>query len=215
MRGCSPSERRYVYANSLSYFRRSRTSCRGPRARLSLLLVTTGFTLAVLAFPAKAEALEPVNVEIAARAGYATSNLGPLGFGIGGRGGISVLSFYAGIDFIDYLGATSPCNSCSAPPGVPLPNRTQSAVLHGFEAGYSFKVSLVTIRPQLGLGNFRLSSALGDVVPSTSNYFYLEPGVVGLVSIGMFFVGADIGALFPPKGPELALTVHGQIGLTF
>jgi hypothetical protein len=74
------------------------------------------------------------------------------------------------------------------------------------------------------LGDFRWSTAYGGSPgnpppgPSAiSNYFYLEPGVVGLVSLGMFFVGADIGALLPtgPDFPDAGLTVHGQIGVTF
>ena len=179
----------------------------------------------VLAFPTKAEALGPADIEIGARAGAAPLGpLGPLGFGIGGRGGVSILGFYAGIDVIDYLGATSTCGGCSMPgplpgqmPGGQLQQR-RSALLYGFEAGYNFKVSLVTIRPQLGLGNARLSNAAGNPPPSPgdiSNYFYLEPGVVGLVSLGMFFVGADVNALILPTGPNSALTVHGQIGVTF
>jgi hypothetical protein len=183
--------------------------------RLSLRLATAGFAIAVVAFPAKADAIGPVDIEVAARAGTAISNLGPLGFGIGGRGGVSVLGLYVGVDIIDYLGATSQCDSCSAPAGVPLPKRSQSALLYGFEAGYSFRISLVTIRPQLGLGDFRLSTSLGGGPRSASNYFYLEPGVVGLVALGPLLVGADVGALLPPTGPELALTVHGQLGVRF
>jgi hypothetical protein len=183
--------------------------------RLSLSLAAAALTLAILAFPAKAGAVGPVDIEIAARAGTAISDLGPLGFGIGGRGGVSIQGLYVGIDVIDYLGATSPCNSCSTPPGVPLPNRYQRALLYGFEAGYGFKFSLVTIRPQLGLGNFRLSSSLGGGATSDSNHFYFEPGVVGLVSLGLLLVGADVGVLIPPTGPEFAFTVHGQIGVRF
>jgi hypothetical protein len=52
-------------------------------------------------------------------------------------------------------------------------------------------------------------------VSAISNYFYLEPGVVGLVSLGVLFVGADVGALLLPMGPDIALTAHGQIGVTF
>jgi len=75
----------------------------------------------------------------------------------------------------------------------------------------------VTIRPQLGLGNLRLSSASGDPpgAGAISNYVYFEPGVVVLVSLGALFVGADVGALILPTGPDSALTVHGQIGVTF
>ena len=190
-------------------------------ARLSLLLATAGLTVAILAFPTKADALGPVDIEIGARAGGVAGPVAPLGFGIGGRGGVSILGLYAGIDVIDYLGATGPCGSCSSPAGDGAPvvvKQSRSALLYGFEAGYSLKISIVTIRPQLGLGNLRLSSAYGAPTPgpgAISNYFYLEPAIVGLVSLGVFFVGADVGALLLPTGPDSALTVHGQIGVTF
>ena len=187
-------------------------------ARLSLLLATAGLTVAILALPTKADALGPVDIEIGARAGVTAGTLGPLGFGIGGRGGVSILGLYAGIDVIDYLGATAECGGCSSPAGQ-IVMQSRSALLYGFEAGYNLKVSRVTIRPQVGLGNFRLSSAYGDPTPgpvsAISNYFYLEPAVVGLVSLGVLFVGADVGALLLPMGPDLALTAHGQIGVTF
>jgi hypothetical protein len=186
-------------------------------ARISLVLARAGLTVAILAFPTRADALGPVDIEIGARAGLATSPLGPLGFGIGGRGGVSILGLYAGIDVIDYLGATAECGGCSSPPGQ-IVKQSRSALLYGFEAGYNLKFSLVTIRPRVGLGNFRLSSAYGDPTPgpgAISNYFYLEPGVVGLVSLGVLFVGADVGALLLLTGPDSALTIHGQIGVTF
>ena len=185
-------------------------------ARLSPLLATASLTVGILAFPAKADALGPLDIEIGARAGVATGSIGPLGFGIGARGGVSILGLYAGIDVIDYLGATATCGSCSSPPGQTV-EQSRSALLYGVEAGYSFKISLVTIRPQVGLGNLRLSSAYGDPTlgpGASSNHVYFEPAVVGLVSLGMFFVGADFGALLLPSGPD-ALTVHGQVGVTF
>jgi hypothetical protein len=193
--------------------------------RLSILLVMVGLPLAILAFPTKANALGPVDIEIGARGGVTASPLGPLGFGIGGRGGVSIFGFYAGIDVIDYLGATSACGGCSMPAGAQQLQQSRSALLYGFEGGYNFKFSVVTIRPQLGLGDFRWSTSYGGSPgnpppgPSAiSNYFYLEPGVVGLVSLGMFFVGADVGVLLLPTGPDPpdpGLTVHGQVGVTF
>jgi hypothetical protein len=93
--------------------------------------------------------------------------------------------------------------------------QSRSALLYGFEAGYNLKFSRVTIRPQVGLGNFHLSSSFGRGPDVVSNYFYLEPGVVALVSLGVLFVGADVGALLLPTGPDPALTAHGQIGVTF
>jgi hypothetical protein len=187
-------------------------------ATLSLRLATAGLTVAILAFPAKADALGPVDIEIGARAGGVAGPVAPLGFGIGGRGGVSISGLYAGIDVIDYLGATAPCGGCKGPGVVGAPgviNESQSALLYGFEAGYNLKVSLVTIRPQLGLGDVLLSRAGVDAGVSSNVYF--EPGVVGLVSLGVFFVGADVGALFLPTAPgsRLWLTVHGQIGVTF
>jgi hypothetical protein len=65
-----------------------------------------------------------------------------------------------------------------------------------------------------------LSSAYGSPTPGSgaiSNYFYLEPGIVGLVSLGVLFVGADVAALLLPTGSGggLSATVHGQLGVTF
>jgi hypothetical protein len=99
---------------------------------------------------------------------------------------------------------------------VPRPQR-RGGLLYGIEGGYNFKVSPVTIRPQLGVGDFGLWSAYGG--PSaTSNYFYIEPGVAWLVSLGMVFVGVDAAALVLAArggGGGLAVTAHGQIGVTF
>jgi hypothetical protein len=61
--------------------------------------------------------------------------------------------------------------------------------------GYGFKISIVTIRPQIGVG----SALLLGTLPSTSA-LYLEPGVTGLVSFGHLFVGIDANvAIFPNR----------------
>jgi hypothetical protein len=174
--------------------------------------------LGILALPAKAHALGPLDVEIGASAGVAGPHVPALlGFGVGGRAGVSFLSgLYAGIGVIDYLGGVAPCESCKqGPTGPGMVGAPQSAaLLYGLEAGYDLKVSLVTIRPQFGVGRFSL-------VPGfASNSVYFEPGVVGLVSLGRLFVGADVGALFIDSstsfGPGfVVLTFHGQIGATF
>jgi hypothetical protein len=171
----------------------------------------------ILAFPVDADALGPVDVEIGAKAGTATGSFGPLGFGIGGRGGVSIGGLYAGVEVIDYLGATSTCGGCSMPAGVPAVQQRRGGLLYGIEGGYNFKFSPVTIRPQLGLGNFGLWSAYGG--PAViSNYFYVEPGVAWLLSLGTVFVGVDAAALVLAArggGGGLAVTAHGQIGVTF
>jgi len=174
----------------------------------------------LLAFPTKASALGPVDVEIGAMAGTATGTLGPLGFGIGGRGGASIAGLYAGVEVIDYLGATSTCGGCSMPAGVAPVQQRRGGLLYGIEGGYNFKFSPMTIRPQLGLGNFALWSAYGAPTGPgvVSNYFYIEPGVAWLVSFGMVFVGVDAAALVLATrggGGGLAVTAHGQIGVSF
>jgi hypothetical protein len=175
----------------------------------------------ILVFPTRADALGPVDIEIGALAGTATGTLGPLGFGIGGRGGVSIGGLYAGVDVIDYLGATSTCGGCSEPPGVPELQQSQSALLYGLEAGYNLKISPITIRPQLGLGGARLSSSDGNPPPrpgTIANYFYLEPGVAWLVTLGRVFVGVDVAALVLAAGGGgggIAVTAHGEIGVTF
>src|SRR5580704_7161554 len=83
--------------------------------RTSFFLAATGLAVAIVAFPTKAKALGPVDIEVGARAGAAFGPLAPLGFGIGGRAGVSFFGFYAGVDVIDYLGATSTCGGCSMP----------------------------------------------------------------------------------------------------
>ncbi len=117
-----------------------------------------GLGVAILAFPAKADALGPVDIQIGARARVAAGNLGRLGFGLGGRAGVSIQDLYAGLDVIDSLGAIGPCDTCSSPAGQ-------------------------------------------TVSPSRRALLY--------------FVGADVGALVLPAQPSSALTVRGQIGVTF
>ena len=188
-------------------------------ARLRVFLAAAGVALAIVALPAKAYALGPFDIEVGGKAGTATGNFGPLGFGIGGRAGVSVRGFYAGIDVIDYLGATSTCGGCSMELGAGgTLMQSRHALVYGFEAGYGFKFSRVTIRPQVGLGDFRLASSAGNPpgpVSDVSNSFYLEPAVVGLVSFAMVFVGADVGCAFVLPEVGVAFTVHGQVGVTF
>jgi hypothetical protein len=91
--------------------------------------------------------------------------------------------------------------------------------MYGLDLGPNFKVAILTIRPLLGLGNFELSTSPGSGNPS---YFYLQPGVTALVSLGLLFVGADANLLVLPSVAtgtgnqvETAFTLHGQVGLRF
>jgi hypothetical protein len=168
----------------------------GGCAGIGMLLVTPG-----------AWALGPFDVEVAARVGGATSPstgqastagaspngvvgsnpiVNPLGLGLGARGGVSysrypdgphVASLYGGISFMYYLGGSVP------PGGVPYAGySTAQSLIYGVELGLNVSLSSLTIRPQLGIGDYTLLQ--GGIAPqdaphagpATSNWLYLEPG---------------------------------------
>jgi outer membrane protein with beta-barrel domain len=178
-----------------------------------------------------AHALGPVDLEVGAKVGVGTnpisstnagnvsvSSPNPLGFGLGARGGVSFLGIYGGIQFMYYFGSSQDTSvlgqSFSA---------SEHSLLYGIEAGYGFTLlDLLTIRPQIGIGNFTATASVsgngaalqGSTSQSNSN-LYLEPGVTGIVSLGMWFVGADANALFLPGADHAttAFTFHGQVGV--
>lgn len=147
---------------------------------------------------------------------------------------MSFRSFYGGVDVMYYFGS-------SATGAGPSPGEYEtvaySTVMVGLELGYSLKVGIVTIRPQLGIGNLIVISRVSDayacgncagLAPPSSSYgtsnLYLEPGVTGLVSFGTLFVGIDVNLLAIPNVPgngegtqttDTALTLHGQVGVRF
>src|SRR5580658_11205342 len=83
-----------------------------------------------------AHALGPIDLEIAAKAGYGSNDFG---FGFGGRAGISFFGFYGGLSAVDYLGKS-------------VDDVTEHILLLGGELGFGIKISRLTIRPLLGLG---------------------------------------------------------------
>jgi hypothetical protein len=112
---------------------------------------------------------------------------------------------------------------------------TASSVAYGFKI-----LGMVTIRPQVGLGNFTLSYAQTDhtspyvqatfspIQSGNVNNLYLQPGVTVLVSLGMWLVGVDANVLVLPifaepygsysgEAPptDTAFTTHVQVGLRF
>ena len=190
----------------------------------------TTSTLAALAMGAflfsssnDAKALGPVDVEIAARAGLGSNptdgTINPLGFGLGARGGVSIIGIYGGLSIIDYFGGSDS--------GV-----SAHALLYGLEGGYGIKLlDLITLRLTLGLGNAAFSTSgnvAGVDISQSKSYLYLEPGVTGLISLGSLFVGADLNALIFPSvdtidrttlaqttKAETAVTAHAQVGFKF
>lgn len=196
----------------------------------SIVAAAFAFGACTFAMTRNAHALGPVDVEIGAKVGVGTSpannNNGvsvpnPLGFGIGGRAGVDFLGFYGGIQLMYYFGGSDTASFDGQ--SISLKDHT---FMYGVEAGYGFTlVDVLTIRPQVGIGNATLSSN-GNISgalnvnangASTSN-LYVEPGVTGLISLGGWFVGADANLLFLPgldDFSKVAFTLHGQIGVKF
>jgi hypothetical protein len=80
--------------------------------RTSLPLVASAAVGASLAHTTEAHALGPLSLEAGINAGYATSPdsadaINPLGVGLGGRVGVSILGFYGGVDGEYYLGGST------------------------------------------------------------------------------------------------------------
>jgi hypothetical protein len=174
-----------------------------------------------------AHALGPVDLEIGARAGVGTAPGGtsngpnPLGFGVGGRAGVSILGLYGGISGMYYLGESK---------SVTVLGTTFSASAHsvllGLEAGYGSKLGPLSLRGTVGVGNIESDGSggiAGSPFSGSHNGLYVEPGVTGVIGLGMWFIGADANALILPdyqgydgsKSLEAAFTIHGQLGVKF
>lgn len=148
----------------------------------------------------EAHALGPVNVEVGAKVGYATNPesdaaYNPLGVGLGARGGVEILdSIYVGGNVMYYFGGSQDTAAGSV---------SSHALMLGVEAGYGFHLSMLTIRPQLGIGEATLSSSYSSGIASGSldastTKLYLEPGVTAFVTLGVFYVGANVNVLLIP-----------------
>ncbi|MGA2450800.1 MAG: hypothetical protein ABTD50_19210 [Polyangiaceae bacterium] len=195
--------------------------------------IALALTLAAALVAGDARALGPVDLEVAAKAGLGTDPLGngnpnPLGFGIGGRAGLSFFRFYGGVALMYYFGASQ--NESFG--DVPSLSVSEHALMYGVEAGYNwyFLDKTLTIRPQLGVGNLTISSSVGALpqgvnpLPNSVSNLYLEPGVTALIALGQWFVGADGNLLVLPSiqepgatssSTDVAFTVHAQVGLKF
>jgi hypothetical protein len=182
-----------------------------------------------------ARAIGPVDVEVAGQVGVGTDPLknggpNPLDFGGGGRAGVSFLGLYGGLALMYYAGGSKSDDTSST-----VGSSSDHVLMYGIEAGYGYKIlGVLTIRPQVGLGNLTLSYASDDTcrycdiispkLSSNGNHLYLQPGVTALVSLGMLLVGVDANALVLPniKEPyaasattDVAFTTHVQVGLKF
>ena len=172
--------------------------------RTASLLLSALFFVFLFFRSTEAHALGPLDVEVGARLGYATnpnSDVGnPLGTGVGARGGIELFHrLYAGVNAMYYFGTSQ-----NTPLGVE--QQSTHSLLLGFELGYSLHVSILTIRPQLGIGEANITSFAQfnsaaentAVIPNNSvtyTHTYLEPGLVALINVGIVYVGADANIL--------------------
>ena len=181
----------------------------------------------LLAFGASenhAHALGPIDVELGAKVGVATNpnsdGPSPFGFGIGGRGGVSVFGLYGGLSAVHYFGGSKDIGNVTV---------DASSTLLGVEVGYTIKaVPVLRIRPQIGVGNAHFSSgADGTDVTSSNDHVYLEPGLSVIIPLALLYVGADANAILVPgvDSPTLsdpgatktyaAFSIHAQVGVTF
>jgi hypothetical protein len=186
-------------------------------------LVPLFFVLAILGSSRKAHALGPIGIEAGAQVGYGTnpdsSFQNPLGVGLGLRAGVVLFGgLYGGVKITDYLG--------SSQDGVKF-----HSLQEGIDVGWGFKILLLTIRPQIGIGNIGFTTSGSGVVDgvtfsasNSSSSLYLEPGVTALISLGLLYVGADVNYLYitsyeaNPNGTSKGAggaTIHGQIGVQF
>src|SRR5277367_5071446 len=126
-------------------------------------IVAAAFTFGACTFAMtrSAHALGPIGVEIGAKAGIGTTPIStsgypnPLGFGLGARGGIDFLNIYAGVQLMYYFGGSD--NVSVNGESLSIKEHT---LMYGIEAGYGFTlIDVLTIRPQIGIGNATFSSS--------------------------------------------------------
>jgi hypothetical protein len=199
----------------------------------SLVFVAAAVAVSTVAMTKEAHALGPLSIEVAAKGGYGTApdssaSINPLGATIGGRAGVSILGLYGGIDGEYFFGGSQTTAGVTG---------HGHADKYGVQLGYNLGVPFITVRPQVGLGNFTVTASTdaatvaGVAFPAFSkdySSFYVEPGVVGIISFGMFFVAADANALLItsyPTGTDMngntttgfkaSFTAHGQLGVSF
>jgi len=111
-------------------------------------------------------AIGPLDIEVAGTVGFGTDPLAergpnPLGFGGGGRAGVAFRGLYLGVALAYYAGASdsrAPFSDFSQASRIAEPHSSDHVLTYGLEAGYGFRLlGLLTIRPQIGLGNLTLS----------------------------------------------------------
>jgi len=183
--------------------------------RLANILVAfpaAGALAGCFAWSGDAHALGPVGVEAAAKIGFGTNPTttgpSPLGFGIGGRAGVSYAGFYLGGSAVYYAGGSATAGT---------ETESENSVAYGAEGGYGVELlGHLTIRGLFGIGTFQQSGS-GVATGGVGN-LYIEPGITAFWSFGPLIAGADVNAFLLPTAvgtTYAALTLHGQVGVAF
>jgi hypothetical protein len=202
---------------------------------VSIFVAALAFGAGTFAMTRDAHALGPIGIEAGAKVGVASNPISapsgesapnPLNFGIGARAGVDILGFYGGLNFMYYFGASQ---------DVTVNGATESGKYHtimeGIELGYGISLlDILTIRPQIGIGNATFHYSVSGNIPlvgatsggTNESNLYLEPGVTGLIGLGLWYVGADANILLLPGyhpggdqdiGTKASISIHGQIGV--
>jgi hypothetical protein len=176
----------------------------------AVLAASVALLLLTLTATREAHALGPVDLEIAAKAGYGSQDLN---FGIGGRAGVSFFGIYGGLNVMEYLGKSQTIPDAGSV--------TLHALQFGGEVGFGFKISFLTIRPLVGFGDMSFSGG-----GASTGSFYVEPGGLIQFSFGHLIFGVDagcliltnqstVGSISGNSSVEEAFTIHGQVGVRF
>ena len=202
-------------------------------------------TLIVIAsalFERDARAVEPVHLEVAAEAGYATNpgnhaafggGASPFGIDVGGRVGVELSNGIYAAASVRYFFARSATYSSTDRFGYQgTVTDSEQSYLLGAHAGYTFHVAFVGIRPQLGFGEVTISNDtvfdLGPEYPTRNTsastpYPFIEPDLTVLAFVSYFVFGASAGLLVVPRVDQgsgntktfAALSTSVQIGVRF
>ncbi len=183
-----------------------------PRRHRLRSLGTGGLiSLAVAGSASPARAMGPVKVELAAEAGAATSpsdqafsGTTPFGFGFGARIGVSWEEVYLGATASYYLGAHQDAAG-------PYSGTSVHTVTEGLEAGYTFTLPVLALRPQVGFGTAGITTDYPGDFSNTQNNLYVLPALAVLVPIGTFFVGGTAGVMVLPSFVESAPGASGGL----
>src|SRR5260370_17643940 len=123
--------------------------------RAHILFIAAAAGAGALSVPRDAHALGPVDLEIGARIGGASSpvsgGLNPLGFGLGARAGVSLFSFYGGLSFMYYFGGGQDVGTGGAAPPLHPPS---TPTLFGVALPRPIRYPPYTLSPPLSTGNY-------------------------------------------------------------